>query len=350
MARLRGEGQWVAKELNLRSDPKVLGIAQRLRVHRLHATALVLYWREFVLTRGDGNGVVRGYSSAELAMFLDWTRAPATVIEALKGAGFLRTRRGQFIHPAWEETITGHYAHTRSTERDRKAEERELRRRWSDSRPGDQWPGVEEARELLAGQSADSPRTGAGPSAPDPRTNGHKAIKTDPPAPRRGGEGEADALWEWYWGSYPKARNPKGTRRLLDALTDDDVGQLRYGLAVHLPLYKKRKNTGGWRFVPYSDSYLQDGIFWEHRPPKIRAPDVNGAREAKLLADQLDEDARREQERRRLQVRAAVIQQLREAGESIRRGDAAWETRVDALVEERIAAEPNVEPAQELAS
>ncbi len=147
----------------------------------------------------------------------------------------------------------------------------------------------------------------------------------------------APSEWaRWFLETYPKVRNPKKIRRLLAAMEGDDLAQLWYCLPLHAPKYLERQKSKGWRFVPFGDSYLEDGTFWEFRPPK---PKTNGGsasapHEAEVLAKQLDEEARREKHRQLLQQRAIVIEQMRLEGISVKRGDPSFEE----LVEKRLEA------------
>jgi hypothetical protein len=83
--------------------------------------------------------------------------------------------------------------------------------------------------------------------------------------------------------------------------------------------------------VPFADSYLEDGTYWEHRPPKPKPANGtkgNGAAEAEMLAKKLDEQARTEKHRALLQQRAIVIERLREEGIAVKRGEPDFEELV----------------------
>jgi hypothetical protein len=319
----RGEGQFVATEVNLRNDPKVLGMARRLKIHRLHAVGLLCTWREFVLERGTGTGLVKGYSRAEVAEFLDWPRAPAVLFDALKGAGYLTSRRGgAFVYPGWAETITGHYAHKKAADRDRKKGQRAAAE------------GGEEG-DSARGTSADIPRNGRGASAEVPSGSGQEVSKSPPGPPGSGGASQPSApsgWWEWFRDMHPKVRNPRKCRRLLGLMEREDLDQLWYCLPIHAPLYRDKEKKKAWRFVPFADSYLEDGTFWEHRPPKPKTTNgasKDGAAEAELLAKKLDEEAQAEKAREQLHRRAVVIERMRQEGKTIKRMDPAFEEEVE---------------------
>lgn len=279
MAR-RGEGQFVAVEVNLRNDPKVLGLARRLKIHKLHAVGMVASWREFVLVRGTGAGVVRGYSRQELAEYLDWQKGPALLIDALKAAGMVRTKRGAFLHPFWGETTTGDYAHKKSSERGRKAEERALRKRWEAARPGEPWPGLEEARDALRGHSLEGPGTVRGPSADAPETNGHKVTNGPPGPPDAGGAGGGGdprtGIAEWFFEMHPRLKNERICRSLLNKLTVPQAEQLRYALPRQRPRYIAALERRSGKGVPFADKYLREGYYLEVRRPAAKAAKPNG--------------------------------------------------------------------------
>lgn len=279
MAR-RGEGQFVATEVNLRNDPKVMGLARRLKVHKLHAVGLVTSWREFVLVRGTGAGVVKGYSRQELAEYLDWPKGPAPLIDALKAAGLLRTKRGAFLYPFWAETTTGHYAHHKSTDRSRKADERDARRRWAEVFPGEAWPGLEAARDRLRGHSPEAPESVPGTSGDIPSGSGHEESKSPPGPPGPGGVGGvADArtgLTEWFLETYPRLKNQAICRKVLAKMTPAEAVQLRYCLPRQLPRYMAAMTGRAGKGVPFADKYLREGYYLELRPPKQRASKAEG--------------------------------------------------------------------------
>lgn len=101
MAGRRGEGQFVALELNLIRDSKLGGVARALRISKVTAIGHLALWREFVLTKGDGaTGTVRGYTQDEIAEFLDWRGRADRLVAALKAGDFLATKRSGFTYPA----------------------------------------------------------------------------------------------------------------------------------------------------------------------------------------------------------------------------------------------------------
>jgi hypothetical protein len=157
-----------------------------------------------------------------------------------------------------------------------------------------------------------------------------------------------EGLAPWFLETYPKLRNPSKVRRLLAALSDDEVSQLRHGLAEHAPRYLSKKNAKGWRFVPYADSYLEDGIYWEFRPPKAsetRATNGHGAEEARARA--AASDAKQEAERKRWQLRAAVISRLLAEGVPQPKHGSPERDAFEQRVEDEIA---SMLPAPELPS
>ena len=327
MAR-HGEGQFVAIETNIVIDPKLKGIGRYLKCSLPEAIGYVALWRVLVLTRGTGSGLVKGYSHSQVAEALEWRGRPSRILAALKAAGYLTTRRGSLVHPEWPDTITGSYAHRRQAQR-------EYDRKRGRGR------GVEGAAEE-AGPGGDPSGSRPGPGGDPSGTrngSGHQSTKAPPGAPLQGGEGAppAPSDWgKWFLETYPKVRNPKKIRRLLAAMGADELAQLWYCLPLHAPRYYERQKTKGWRFVPFGDSYLEDGTFWEFRPPK---PTANGnaahaPAEAEVLAKQLDEEARREKHRQLLQQRAIVIEKLRDEGIAVKRGEPAFEE----LVEQRLEA------------
>jgi hypothetical protein len=251
MSQRRGEGQFVAVEVGLRHDPKVLGLAKRLRIHPQHAVGIVATWREMVLTRGTGIGVVRGYSRSELAAFVDWPGEPGRVIDALKGAGMLVMRRQAFVHPSWSETTTGSYAHHKSGERERKATERALRREWEAMHPAEPWPGLERARELI-GQSADSPRTEGGPSASGSRTNGHKGsngVRRTPQGAPRGGASDGATRLAEFESAWPLGvPGTEKCRAYLAERTPEEWAHILY--AVREQSLSSRWKHTPWRVPP----------------------------------------------------------------------------------------------------
>lgn len=251
MSQRRGEGQFVAVEVGLRHNPKLLGLAKRLRIHPQHAVGILASWREMVLTCGTGTGVVRGYSRGELAAFVQWEKEPGPLIDALKAAGMLQTRRKAFIHPYWDATTTGSYAHHKSGERARKAAERALRRAWETAHPAEAFPGVERAREIL-GPSADSPRTEPGASASGSRTNGHEVsngVRRAPQGAPPGGASEGASRWEAFEALYPVGvEESLKCREYLAGLGPEEWAHVQY--AVQDQAAKSRWKHTPWRVPP----------------------------------------------------------------------------------------------------
>jgi hypothetical protein len=304
----RGEGQFIAVEVGLRHDPKVLGLARALKVHAAAAVGYLVAWREFVLTRGTGGGVVHGYTVDEMAAFIGWPGSAVKIVTALKTAGFLGSRRRALVHPSWGDTITGHYAAKRAKDRDRQR-----------TGKGD---GGGTSGDVQGDVRAEVPRNGHGDSAEVPRslrggseeigTVSNKGFHGTPPGPPlEGGVERASALTEWFLETYPKVRNPKKIAKLLGLLTAEEVVQLRFCLAIHAPQYVDKKKGKGWRFVPYGDSYLEDGIFWEYRPPKPRQPEAVEVVDLEAVGR---EEQAREQTRQMWQLRAQIRSRLIEEG------------------------------------
>jgi hypothetical protein len=313
MAR-RGEGQYVAVEVGLRHDPKVLGLARRLKIHKLHAVGLVSSWREMVLVRGTGAGAVKGYSRQELCEYLDWPKGPAPLIDALKMAGMLRTKRGCFVYPFWHDTITGSFAQHRSSDRDRKLDERATRKRWTAVYPGGAWPGFEEAKERLRGHSGEVPGNVQGTSADAPEESGHKETKGPPGPPVPGGVGGvADArngLTEWFLELYPRLKNEGKCRKVLGRMTTAQAEQLRYCLPLQLRRYMAAMTGRGGRGVPFADKYLEGEWYLELRPPKPKASNGHKNGHATKAEEQQEKTALVEREevhwRRRDVIRARL--------------------------------------------
>jgi hypothetical protein len=263
----RGEGQFVAIECNLRGDPKIGRIVRRLGCSRNEAVGMVAAWREFVLTKGTGAGIVKGYPAEDIADFLDWRgkgRTPRRLISALQDANELASRRGVFRHPFWADTPTGWYASKRAKDRDRK----------------------------VRGGSAEAPRNGDGDSAPIPSGSGQEVSKSPPGPPDLGGVvGVADAktgLTEWFLETYPRLKNEGVCRKVLAAMSAAEAEQLRYCLPLQLPRYIAGMTGRGGRGVPFADKYLREGYYLERRPTKKRTPKEGSSNGHK--APQLDQE------------------------------------------------------------
>ena len=310
MAR-RGEGQFVAIEVNLRGDPKIGRIVRKLGISRNEAVGLVAGWRELVLTKGTGAGVVKGYPAEDIADFLDWHgkgRTPRKLIAALQAADELAARRGTYRHPFWADTPTGWYASKRAKDRDRK----------------------------VRGGSADVPRNGDGTSAEHPSGSGQEVSKGPPGPPGSGGVvGVADArngLTEWFLETYPRLKNEGICRKLLAAMSAAEAEQLRYCLPLQLPRYVAGMSGRGGRGVPFADKYLREGYFLERRPPKKRTakPAANGHEEPDLAKQKAELVERQEALWRK---RDEIRQQLRNDGVSRHE----LEARVDQVLEQQEA-------------
>jgi hypothetical protein len=120
---------------------------------------------------------------------------------------------------------------------------------------------------------------------------------------------------DWFWSTYPKRRNPLKVRRLLEGLDQRELGQLRYALPLHAGKYSQRKKGGGWRFVPFADSYLADAIYWEFEAPKPK-PAADPPSEVQAAADALAAKARDDEEarlrafwRRRAEIRSRLLEE-----------------------------------------
>lgn len=269
MAR-RGEGQFVAIEVNLRGDPAKVGrIVRLLGVSRNEAVGMIAAWRELVLTKGTGAaGVVKGYPAEDIADFLDWRgkgRTPRRLIAALTAAEELTSRRGIYRHPYWADTPTGWYAAKRAGDRERKRR----------------------------GGSAESPRNGDGASAPVPAGSGQEVSKDRPPGPPEGGGEGAGArvgLTEWFLETHPRLRNEKECREILAAMTEAQAVQLRYCLPRQLPKYIAGMTNRKGRGVPWADLYLRTGFYLEIRPTKPKAH-TNGHTNGQTQAEEQQEKA-----------------------------------------------------------
>lgn len=296
MAR-RGEGQFVAIEVNLSGDPKLRGLARRLRISRPHAIGLVALWREFVLTKGSGaDGIVKGYTKTEIAEFLEWEKRPAQLISALRESDFLGSRRGAFLYPHWPETITGWYAAKKATDRRR-------HRKGGDGN--------------LQGDSAEPPRNGHGGSAEIPSGSGQEVSKTPPGAPP-GGVGEPAAplpeLADLFVETYPKMQNPAVCRRMIRGFDEGTQAQLRYALPIHARIYREKKQTKAWRFVPFAPKYLRDQTFWEFQPPKPKANNGHRPDPAEVARLEAEAQAKYEHARQMLERRAVIRERLKAEG------------------------------------
>jgi hypothetical protein len=331
MAR-RGEGQFVAIETNLVNDPKLKGIARALKIHVAQAIGHVALWRALVLTRATGTGLLKGYSAPQVAEALEWPGRPGRIIDALVDAGYLKRRRGgAYTHPEWADTVTGGYAHRRQAQR-------EYDRQRGRDRGADGAAGGEEGAPPPGGDPSGIPSGSDRDPSGSRNGSGHQSTNGPPGPPGAGGESQPSApsgWWEWFRELHPKMRNPTKCRRLLGKLGREDLDQLWYCLPIHAPLYRDKEKKKAWRFVPFADSYLEDGTFWEYRRPKPKVPkETNGEAEAQALAAKLDDDAKTERNRELLQQRAIVIERMRSEGIAIRRGQADFEE----LVEQRLEA------------
>lgn len=306
MAR-RGEGQFVAIEVNLRGDPAKVGrIVRLLGVSRNEAVGMIAAWRELVLTKGTGAaGVVKGYPAEDIADFLDWRgkgRTPRKLITALAAADELASRRSTYRHPYWSDTPTGWYAAKRAADRDRKRH----------------------------GGSAEIPRNGDGTSAPVPARSGQEVSKGGPPGPPPEGGTVAGAragLTEWFLETHPRVRNESECRRLLGAMTEAQAVQLRFCLPQQVPKYLSGMTNRKGRGVPWADVYLRSEFYFEFRPAKPKAH-ANGSTNGKTRAEEQKEKAELvEREKAWWAKRDAIREQLKAAG--VRLPKPEMEARID---------------------
>lgn len=252
--RRRGEGQFVAAPIGFWNNPRVLDVADELRVPAGLAGSFILRWDELVLSDGDGlTGKLRGYNSRQLARHVGWTGKPEKLVRALKLGGVLAIKGRVFIRPHWLETPTGYYAWKKAKDRDRKRTN-----------------GADDT-EHQNGVSAEAPRNVHANSTED-RTERKKGTAEGPPGAPQGGVGVSAGgdRWSWFAENYPRVENPELCKRYLAALSDESWDQLRYALPVQL-------KSGVWkktRFIPVAPKYLRDEKFWAVKRPKPAEPKV----------------------------------------------------------------------------
>jgi hypothetical protein len=275
----RGEGQFICAEVGLRHDPKVLAMARSLRISAHAAVGFVMAWREFVLTRGTGSGVVRGYTLDDVAAFLEWGGKTARLVAALRAAGMLHTRRGVLSYPHWLETATGDYAHARAEAREadrrRKAEGRREQRDWTSG-----------------GSPADNRGTSGGSPADVHPESGDQSTKdvhrTAPPGPPVGGV-DAAARLEWFEDNYPKGLvNRDLCAGILGALTPSDYDHLRHAVET-------KSRSIWWRErdrAPVPERFLTEQQWRRVKLPRRTAraakPDEAARKAAELERQQLE--------------------------------------------------------------
>lgn len=289
----RGEGQFVAIEVNLLGDPKLRGMARRLKIPRVQAIGHLALLRELVLTRGTGGGVLKGYTADEIAEFVEWPKSTTTIVEAFKGAGVLVARRGTFLYPGWAETITGDYANRRASlrryDRDRKREER-----------GGDDPDV---RGNSVGHPHGRPSDVRTDSSPESRDQSIKESARNPPeTPPPGGAVVASRL-EWFGENYPKGIvNPERCAALLGVLSEAEWAHLQYAVTR-----RGRSNSVGERARgPLAEVFLAKSLWRAVKLPRTpaKAPRTEAPKEGPKVEDL---EAARQAFEERANIRAELV-------------------------------------------
>lgn len=218
----RGEVPFVAIRVGRSSDPReVLGLAKDLSIVPALAFAYVCLWEEFILEVGDAmTGRVKGYRADHVAAKLTYPGASRRLIEAMKRAGVLKTQRGTFFHPHWNETITGQYARDRAERRER---ERLKKRRQREERDRGDVPGES------PGQGGDVTPLSPGKTDIKEERNGVGGASR-PPFPPPGGGGVAYGRWEWIAKHHRRPTNRTACARYLEAMTAEDWALCRWVL------------------------------------------------------------------------------------------------------------------------
>lgn len=292
MAR-RGEGQFVAIEVNLRGDPVKVGrLCRRLKVSRNEAVGIIAAWREIVLTKGTATGLVKDFPAADIADVCDWRGPPRKLVQALADAKELVNRRGgAYAHPYWEDTPTGWYAARRAADRERK--------RIPPNGNGH-------------GDSAEPPRNGHAGSAPAPSGSGQEERPSGAPqgAPQ-GGAADRASRWEWFEASFPIGiEDPAACTAILGDLSPDDWDHLKYALIEQAS--KNRWKHTPWR-VPPALRYLRKRewrrIKWK---PGMKKPDPKAPQKAQ--AEPKPDRAELDRQQRLFARSIELREQLRKAG------------------------------------
>jgi len=238
------------------------------------AGAYILRTRELWVLHSDKRGRLPAeFDAFAIARRADFKGPPRRLIKALTAAKLLRFARRRYEHPGFASTEAGRYAEYRDWDRTR---QRERRRKMAES------------EDASTGRPVDVQRTD-----PSKVESGATGAGSPPGAPPLGGGGTGSALWDWFRETYPRLRNLKRTRELLEQTCSESEGveaQLRYCLGVQAPKYVSLMRKGKAHWVPYSDVWLSKGNFWEHRPPKPKAaPPPPDPVEQELLRRQEEE-------------------------------------------------------------
>jgi|WetSurMetagenome_2_1015567.scaffolds.fasta_scaffold233124_2 hypothetical protein len=241
-------------EVGFWDDPRTLAFCAKVK--NPDAGAWVLRLREFILTMGENDGRLPGYSSDQIVAKLKPTCPPATLFRALADNHYLLRRKRTFYYPEWKKTQMGKYCQDREWDRQRKLE---LRQATHVARMAE-----------LTGQVAKEKRTSTG-RPPDIQRNSGVSKHGRPPdvppgppgAPRRGASVNA-TRWEWFKQNHPKIQDPERCQQLLGELTPEEWEHLCYALPKQAAKYRGDISP---RWCPGAPRYLREKRFLEIRLP-----------------------------------------------------------------------------------
>jgi len=274
-------------------------VAQALREPVNMAGAYILRTRELWVLHSERGRLPAEYDAFAIARRADFKGPPRKLIKALTDAKLLRFRRGRYEIPGFAATEAGRYSEYREWDRNR---QRDRRRKMA------------EAEDASTGRPVDAPVDVLRRSESKVES-GDAAPQSPPGAPPLGGGVSGSALWDWFRVTYPRLRNLKRTRELLEQTCSESEAveaQLRYCLGVQAPKYVSLMRKGKAHWVPWSDVWLSKGNFWEHRPPKPKAapPPPDPVEQALLRRQEEERQQQADQAHRELVQYGDIKRQL----------------------------------------
>jgi hypothetical protein len=267
---------FVAVDDGVEDDPKLLALAQALKVPRSTAFWWWFRWNRLIVHKGNhlSGSLPKTYGAVDIAAFLEFRGSARRLIDAMKKHGWIVFKKGRgFSYPSWTETTTGRYAHRR--EGDRLYRERQR----ADSRASAFAQSDDVGR-----QSADTQADGRATSTRQSEGRNQGRISDLPPdPPPSGGDSVADARWEWLNQHAPTPQDRDFCKKRLASMSEEDWGLVTrsYGLLSEpgASISKKNRRALHWSTDAFlrKQGYLRFRV--RERPTRTTATrrDANGA-------------------------------------------------------------------------